>query len=144
MIAIDTNVLLRYLLWDDKEQSPRAASLVNGFKSVLITDIVLIETIWTLQGKKYQINKEETISVINALFEEPNILFEDGQTIWRALNDYRQAKKIKVGKKTKQADFPDTLIIHKAKYVAEQKKSKLEAIYTFDKAAQEIQDVKAP
>jgi predicted nucleic-acid-binding protein len=144
MIAIDTNVLLRYLLWDDEIQSPKAGALVNGTHSVLISDVVLVEALWTLQGKKYRISKEETLAVINSLFEEPNIIFEDGQTIWRALNDYRQANVIKVGKKKKQADFPDTLIINKAKFISEQKQESLEAVYTFDIAAQKIDGVIAP
>lgn len=144
MIAIDTNVLLRYLLWDDEIQSPKAEELITGDHQVLISDVVLVETLWTLQGKKYRISKEETLAVINSLFEESNIIFEDNQTIWRAVNDYRQAKKIKVGKKKKQADFPDTLIINKAKYIAKQKQDVLEAIYTFDIATQEISGVEAP
>ncbi len=144
MIAIDTNVLLRYLLWDDEVQSPKAEALIMGNNLVLVSDIVLVETLWTLQGKKYRISKEETLLVINALFEEPTIIFEDGQTVWCALNDYRQAKMIKVGKKRKQADFPDTLMINKAKYIAKQKQHVLEAVYTFDQAAQEIEGTEAP
>jgi len=144
MIAIDTNVLLRYLLWDDEEQSPKADAFINASDPVLVGDIVLVETLWTLQGKKYRISKDEAIEVISSLFEEPNIIFEDGQTIWRALNDYRLAKKVKVGRKKKQADFPDTLIINKAKYIAEQNQFDLQAVYTFDVAAQEVEGTKAP
>jgi len=144
MIAIDTNVLLRYLLWDDEVQSPKAEAIITGNSLILVSDIVLVETLWTLQGKKYHISKEETLAVINALFEEPNIFFEDGQTIWCAVNDYRQAEKIKVGKKKKQADFPDTLMVNKAKYIAKQKKETLEAVYTFDIAVQEMEGVEAP
>ncbi len=51
MIAVDTNVLLRYLLWDD-EQATKADKLINGSTHVLITDFVLAETLWTLKGKK--------------------------------------------------------------------------------------------
>ncbi|HIO93205.1 MAG TPA: PIN domain-containing protein [Leucothrix mucor] len=144
MIAIDTNVLLRYLLWDDEVQSPKAEAIITGNSLILVSDIVLVETLWTLQGKKYHISKEETLAVINALFEEPNIFFEDGQTIWCAVNDYRQAEKIKVSKKKKQADFPDTLMVNKAKYIAKQKKETLEAVYTFDIAVQEMEGVEAP
>ena len=81
MIAIDTNVLLRYLLDDDKQQSPKADKLINGQHTVLITDIVLVETLWTLRGKKYNLNKNQLIAVIQQLFAEPNIRFEDGQTV---------------------------------------------------------------
>ena len=43
MIAIDTNVLLRYLLDDDAIQSKKASSIITGQSNVLITDIVLTE-----------------------------------------------------------------------------------------------------
>ena len=59
MIAIDTNVLLRYLLNDDQRQAAIADKLINGTDAVLITDIVLVESVWTLKGKKYQLNKTE-------------------------------------------------------------------------------------
>ena len=54
MIAIDTNVLLRYLLWDNKTQAAKADKLINGSTRVLISDVVLAETLWTLKGKKYK------------------------------------------------------------------------------------------
>ena len=78
MIAVDTNVLLRYLLNDDQVQAAKAEKLINGKETVLITDVVLVETIWTLKGKKYQLNKTDLVTVIQALFKEPNIRFENG------------------------------------------------------------------
>lgn len=42
MIAIDTNVLLRYLLDDDKLQSKKAAALIRGSSPVLITDALIV------------------------------------------------------------------------------------------------------
>lgn len=92
MIAIDTNVLLRYLLEDDAEQFGKAVKLISGRQTVLITDVVLVETIWTLRGKKYQLKKPDPVTVIQSLFQEPNIRFEDGQAVWLALTDYRNAK----------------------------------------------------
>jgi predicted nucleic-acid-binding protein len=70
----------------------QGGQLIKGSTPVLITDVVLVETLWTLKGKKYRLNKKAIIDVLNSLFEEPNICFEDGQTVWRALNDYRHAK----------------------------------------------------
>ncbi len=138
MIAIDTNVLLRYLLDDDIEQSPRAKKILTGTDKILVTDIVIIETVWTLKGKKYKLDKEQIIDTIYKLFEEPNLVFEDGQAIWRALGDYTAAQPVKVGNKLKDADFPDALIVNKAQYVTKQKSQTLKCVYTFDKAAQEI------
>lgn len=140
MIAIDTNVLLRYLLDDDQAQAKKATKLIKGEEIVLVTDVVLVETIWTLKGKKYQLKKPDLVAVIQALFKEYNIRFEHGQTVWMALNDYRTANPAD----GKTADFSDSLIINKAKYTASAQKLKLTGIYTFDIAAQQLPGTKAP
>lgn len=140
MIAIDTNVLLRYLLEDDIEQSAKAVKLITGKRKVLVTDVVLVEVMWTLRGKKYQLNKTELAAVIQALFQEPNIRFEDGQVVWMALNDYRKAKPVK----GKEADFADALVVNKAKYTANKCNEKFGGSYTFDLAAQALPGAKAP
>ena len=140
MIAIDTNVLLRYLLDDDEAQAAKAEKLVFGKDPVLITDVVLVETIWTLKGKKYQLKKSELLAVLQALFKEPNIRFEDGQTVWLALNDYRKAKPTG----GKEVDFSDTLIVRKAKFTASVQKVDFGGVYTFDIAAQKLPGTKAP
>jgi predicted nucleic-acid-binding protein len=144
MIAIDTNVLLRYLLWDNKTQAAKADRLINGPEPVLITDVVLVEAMWTLKGRKYRLDKPAIINVLNSILEEPNICFEDGQTVWRALNDYRQAKSVRVGNKKKDADFSDSLIVNKAKFQAMENSEVLNGVYTFDRAAQKIPGTAAP
>ncbi|MCP8898477.1 PIN domain-containing protein [Gilvimarinus xylanilyticus] len=144
MIAIDTNVLLRYLLQDEQGQSRKAASLITGVMPVLVMDVVLVETIWVLAGKRYRLEREAIAGVINALFEEPNIVFEDGQTVWRALNDYKKAQPVRVGGKKKSADFPDALIVNKAKHQAQQWRQALKGVYTFDVAAREIPGTLSP
>ena len=140
MIAIDTNVLLRYLLEDDTEQFKKAVKLISGQQTVLVTDIVLVETIWTLRGKKYQLKKPELVKVIQSLFQEPNIRFEDGQAVWLALTDYRNAKPVK----GKEADFADALIVNKSKQIANKEKILFDGSFTFDLAAQTLPGAKAP
>ena len=135
MIAVDTNVLLRYLLNDDAAQADMAANLIKGGGTVLITDVVLVETLWTLRGKKYRLNEDQLAGVVHALFEEPNIRFEDEMTVWMALNDYRESD---------GADFADALIINKARAVAKAQGGSFSGSYTFDKAAQKLQGAKTP
>jgi len=144
MIAIDTNVLLRYLLQDDEKQANKATKLILGTQPVLVTDVVLTETIWTLKGKRYNLSKEQIIDVVHALFAEPNLTFEDGQAVWCALKDFTNAKPIKSGGKSKQADFPDALIVNKAKRHGKLNKDEVSAVYTFDKAALEIEGTEKP
>ncbi len=115
-----------------------------GTDKVLVTDIVITETVWTLKGKKYKLDKEQILNTIYKLFEEPNIVFEDGQTIWRALGDYAAAQAVKVGKKLKGADFPDALIVNKVLYISKQTSQPLKSVFTFDKAAQEIHGTEQP
>ena len=135
MIAVDTNVLLRYLLNDDAAQADIAVSLIKGGDMVLITDAVLAETLWTLSGKKYRLNKDQVAAVVHALFEEPNIRFEDGPAVWMALNDYLESD---------GADFADALIINKARAVAKAQGGPFSGSYTFDKAAQKLQGARIP
>ncbi len=144
MIAIDTNVLLRYLLQDDKTQSGKSNKLFSGTEKILVTDVVLTETLWTLRGKKYKLTNEDLSLVIEQVFKEPNVMFEDGQTVWRAYNDFRESKPIKVSGKKKEADFADALILEKSKYDAQRKDQTFAGLYSFDTAAQQFDEVKKP
>lgn len=140
MIAIDTNVLLRYLLQDDKRQSAQANALITSNEKVLVTNVMLSETVWTLCGNKYNATQLDIVITIQALFEEPNILFENSKTIWRALDDYVKAN----GKHKKKVDFPDALILNCAKSVAHERDVEFAGFYTFDKAAQRLPGALAP
>lgn len=144
MKAIDTNVLLRYLLQDDDQQAVKANNIMLGTDHVLVTDVVLTEAIWTLKGKRYNLSKEQIIDVLHALFAEPNIRFEDSYAIWGALKDFMNAKPVKSSGKTKQADFPDALIVNKAMRYGKLNGVDVNAVYTFDKAALEIEGTKPP
>ena len=49
MIAVDTNVLARYLLNDDFEQAKAAARLLSGRELIDIPLSVWLELVWVLQ-----------------------------------------------------------------------------------------------
>lgn len=140
MISIDTNVLLCYLLKDDEEQFNKAVNLISGGEKILVTDVVLVETIWTLRSKKYQLKKPELAAVIQSLFQEPNIRFEDGQAVWLALTDYRNARPVK----GKEADFADVLIINKSRHIASKENKPYNGSFTFDVAAQALLGARVP
>ena len=59
LIAVDTSVLLRYLLHDDDAQAARADAVFDTAETVLVTDVVLVETVWTLSGRKYRLTRPE-------------------------------------------------------------------------------------
>ena len=104
MIAADTNVLLRYLLGDDESQAGKSRRIFMGGMPVLITDVVLAETLWTLSGRRYNASKPDLVTVVDKLLQDSNIRFEDEGVIWNALQSYRET----------DADFADALIVCKA------------------------------
>ena len=136
MIAADTNVLLRYLLHDDEAQAARAVAVFDTEETVLLTDVVLVETVWTLSGRKYRLAKAELVAVLERLFSEPNIRFEDDRVVWRALQAYRSAAPAGEAGSATGAGFADALIVFKALRAASDAGEALNAVYTFDEAMQ--------
>ena len=133
MIAIDTNVLLRYLLRDDEAQAERARRVVESGERVLITDVVLAETTWTLAGRRYRATRADLIDLVNHLLQDSNVRFEDDEVIWSALQAFRRT----------EADFADTLILCKARKTAADG-DELSGFYTCDDAALQLPDTKEP
>lgn len=138
MIAIDTNVLLRYLLADDVSQHNKAKAVINNERPALITDVVLVETVWTLAGKRYGLDKAALCAVVRALIGDGAFAFESSQVIWSALNDYEKSKPVR----GKLLDFADALIVEKAHFTAENKGLSLSAFYSFDKAIEQLKNAK--
>ena len=134
MIAIDTNVLLRYLLHDDEAQAARADAVFDAGATVLIADVVLAETVWTLAGRRYRLTGAELAAAVEGLFGEPNVRFEDDRAVWRALQAYRSMQD-EAGP-ARGAGFADALIVFKALKAASDAGEALEAVYTFDAAMQ--------
>lgn len=48
-IAVDTNVLVRFLTWDDPAQAGPAAAAIEAAETVVIPTMVLCETVWVLR-----------------------------------------------------------------------------------------------
>lgn len=130
MISIDTNVLLRRLLRDDEAQTARVDELFARNSSILVTDIALCEALWTLTGPRYRITRKYVEHVVVGLISDPQIVLEDTDAVWGAINDF-----VEHGK----ADFADALIINKSRRIAENLDEWGSAdTYTFDKGALEI------
>lgn len=140
MIAIDTNVLLRYLLADDASQHNKAKVVIKNQRPALITDVVLVEAVWTLTGKRYGLDKAAVCALVRALVSDGAFVFEDSQVIWSALCDYEESKPVR----GKVLDFADALIVNKAHVTAENKGDTLSAFYSFDKAIEQLKSSRKP
>jgi predicted nucleic-acid-binding protein len=144
VIAVDTSVVLRRLLADEASHTERANALFDSRETLLITDVVLAETVWTLKGKRYGATKEDISAAVMSLIEEPNVLFEDKQVVWSALNDFNSARPVRTSDGMKSADFADALVVNKARSIAKLIDQRYRATYTFDRAALELEGTASP
>ncbi|MDZ7750927.1 MAG: type II toxin-antitoxin system VapC family toxin [Gammaproteobacteria bacterium] len=146
MIAVDTNVLLRHVLQDDPDQSSRASAVMARHSSVLITDVVLVECLWTLCGRKYQASRDDIAKLINDLLCEPRVVFENPQAVWAALNAFMAdyPPQDVDGRRRKLPYFADALIVHKSRVLAHQAGERLDGVYTFDSGALHIAGTERP
>ncbi|MES2832907.1 MAG: type II toxin-antitoxin system VapC family toxin [Pseudomonadota bacterium] len=106
MIGLDTNVLVRYIVQDDPEQSPRATSLMNSLSTKnpgYITLVALVELVWVMKSC-YKATREEIFNVIDKLARTNEICLENSETVIKALRSFDASK----------ADFSDCVIEHSA------------------------------
>jgi predicted nucleic-acid-binding protein len=103
MIGLDTNILVRYLVQDDPEQSAVASRIFESELSALnkghICPVVLCEVVWVLE-RAYGQKKAKLSKVIRTLLLAEFIEVEHRDAVWKALRDFASGK----------ADFSDYLI----------------------------------
>ncbi len=120
MIALDTNVLVRYFLKDDVRQYKKAAELIEKFANqndgCFISIIVLCELVWVLKSCA-KIPKVIIINLIHELLTTNGFVFEHENIVYSAVLRYKAGK----------GDFSDYIISETAK------KSDVIITYTFDK-----------
>jgi predicted nucleic-acid-binding protein len=87
VIAIDTNVLVRYYIDDDHTQHKKAKRFIDDNK-VFINNIVILETFWVL-ANVYQLSRTKTGEIFDHLKRLSNISFENETVFARALAEYR-------------------------------------------------------
>ncbi|MBG0797958.1 type II toxin-antitoxin system VapC family toxin [Methylocystis sp. L43] len=89
MIALDTNVLVRYLAQDDREQAKAATRFIEEALTAgdpgFISAIVLCEIIWVLESR-YDLKRTEVVSIIKALLDTRQIVIGEANAVRAALN----------------------------------------------------------
>lgn len=107
MIALDTNVLVRYLVADDPKQSRAAAALIKRCadkgESIFISQLVLCELVWVL-SYAYDFPRKDIATLLNDLRRAAQLEIEDADQVGRALERYGSSR----------GDFADYLIAERA------------------------------
>lgn len=112
MTFVDTNILLRWLLNDHKELSPKAEELISASKhgELLVTDIVVAEIVYVLRGTgrdrdqtgeallligrtiSFKYENDELIQDIIGIFTETKLDFADCYLLARARREKTSLK----------------------------------------------------
>ena len=102
MPGLDTNVLARWLLADDEEQTQRVQKVFKAAASrravLFVPSTVMLELEWVLRSR-YRFDKASVLRAFNALLETQELEFQAEDALERALHAYRQGA----------ADFADCL-----------------------------------
>ena len=126
MIALDTNVVIRYLAQDDARQSAAATRLMEKTLSPdnpgFVAIITVCEIAWVL-SECYGADRERIHAVIKGMLETKQIVVESAELVWKALRAWRSSA----------ADLSDALIGQVAAAHGAQR------VLTFDKAAAKLQ-----
>ena len=129
MAALDTNVLVRYLVGDDAAQHAAAAKLVRSAvragETLYVPITVALELEWVLRSS-FGLPKDQVTAYLAALLAAVELSFESESAIEIALAQYRKSS----------ADFADCVHIALA-HVAGQS-----PLWTFDRGASKVQSAK--
>ena len=101
MLAVDTNVIVRYLTRDDAEQFAKASALIHG-EDVYVCTTVLLETEWVLR-RGYRFSRDQILGALTAIAGLPRVNLEDPALAAKALDWMRSGM-----------DFADALHLAKA------------------------------
>jgi predicted nucleic acid-binding protein len=101
MLAIDPNLIVRYLTGDHPEQSPKARALIDH-EDVFVCTTVLLETEWVLRSA-YGYTPLQIGTALSAFAGLPRVMLEDAPLAATAL-DWM----------VKGVDFADALHLAKA------------------------------
>ena len=119
MIALDTNVLVRYLVADDARQAKAARLLLEGLTTEhpgFICREVIVELVWVLR-RAYGFSRARIATVLENLVATEALEVEAAEDVARAAVNYRRGG----------AGFSDLMIAAAAKRVGS------DTLYTFDR-----------
>jgi len=127
MISLDTNVLVRIFVDDpgNSEQSAKVRKKVGRYKTVYVTQVVQVETVWVL-SRAYGFSRSDIELVLENLLNNLAFNLENEAIFFLALQQYT----------TSNIDFSDAVILQRSI----QKNLKL---LSFDKKLLKQEDVVA-
>jgi predicted nucleic-acid-binding protein len=120
VIALDTNVLVRYLVQDNEKQAEKAKALIGRLgedeERAYVSEIVLCELVWVLT-RSYGLERKQIALTLSQLLAARQLSFDSVDDVTRALTAYAGGN----------GDFADYLIREHARAAG------CDGVVTFDK-----------
>lgn len=95
MIALDSNVLLRFLLKDEPEQARKAKSLIDRLdrsdERALVSDVVLCEVVWVLT-RTHGYRRASISAVVRQLLAARQLTFDSSDRLLRSVQAFESGK----------------------------------------------------
>jgi predicted nucleic-acid-binding protein len=125
MPALDTNLLVRYVVQDDSAQLAAAKRLITRCveegQSLFVPVTVMLELEWVLRSS-FEFGKDDVILVVSSLLSAAELSFESERALEVALHLFREST----------AEFADCVHVALASQAGEQ------PLWTFDKRAARV------
>lgn len=121
---LDANIIIRYLVEDDKKKVDAIESLLQSEETLTLTDVTISEIIWVLSSY-YQETKDEIAKKITVLVHLPSIK-SNKNLILKALEIYQK----------NNIDWIDGYL---AAYAIE---NNIKGIYSYDHDLDKVKEVK--
>ena len=102
MIGVDTNVLLRLIVGDDKKQQAAARALFDRRspdEPVYVCQTVLLELVWSL-GRTYGYPREQVLALLDELLGLNDVALEQQDLVAKVVDKARETK----------TGFPDIMV----------------------------------
>lgn len=126
MIALDTNVLVRFLTGDDPVQQAAASAFLDRLtpeEPGFIAREVAVELVWVLD-RGYRLPRQRVAAILTELLETRGLLFENAADVAQAVAEYGRGG----------PEFADRMILAAAQ------RMQAVPLYTFDDGLSRIRD----
>ncbi|HUF84470.1 MAG TPA: type II toxin-antitoxin system VapC family toxin [Acidimicrobiia bacterium] len=121
---VDTNVLVRHLTGDPPETAARATRLLATERDLLVTDLVVAETVYVLESF-YEAPRDQLAEAMRSLFAFDSVVVVDPALLLRAIEVYE----------TDRLDFAEAYL------VANAESTEVGRVASFDQAIDRIDTV---
>ena len=128
MISLDTNILVRYLVNDDVDESVAARNLASALTAeepAFVCREVIVEFVWVLE-RSYGFSRDAISTALLDMLSREGIILETSDDVARAA----------LGSRRGEADFSDLMI------AAASRREGALPLYTFDQRASRLDGVR--